>query len=213
MPIHLQVCFVLDIHKTMNNFMGSIKDQIQDILNEVSSKYPTIAIHVAFVGYSGYFAVPYDKVNNFTDDVKLLQRDLNNLKIQHSWTSSCRSIQHAYGHVNDLKWVGSRKIIFHMGNAPAFGPKYHAKNIQDLFPLGHPYLVLEEEVEKFSIKKIDLVLLKLDNKWNQMLEVIKDSYLYYRGDGLYVEDLTMNHNDLRSHVKSVVIKHILRKIM
>jgi hypothetical protein len=211
MSIDLQVCFVLDYHPPMEKYMGLLKQQIGEIMDDIKNTYPTKTIEIAFVGYGGHLVIPNQKVLSFTKNINMIQNQVNNINVQFYLRSSCRDIQSAYGHVNDERWSAKKRIIFHMGNGPAFGNKYHDENIQDVYPYGHPYLVLEEEVEKFAIKRINLVLLKLENNWNEMISVIKDSYGYYRSDGLYVEDLTkFNNDELFSTVKNTVKTHILR---
>jgi hypothetical protein len=208
----LQVCFVLDYHEPVDK--GALRDQIHDIISDVQNQYPRKSISVAFVGYGGCFCVPYTTVYQWTHNVKYMQKQLNVLEPKYIFTDKCRNVQQAYGLVNDLQWYAKRRIIIHMGDGPAFGPKYHDPNIYDAYPGGHPYLVLEEEVEKFATKQIELVLLKIDNSWDKMTQVIKDSYLYWnQNGGIYIEDLTNKQNLLRGAIYDEVKKHILRQLV
>jgi len=213
MQVDLQVCFVLDYHRPMKCFMSSVLDQVKPVIEEVKNTYPMKVIEIAFVGYGGYFCVPYTKVYPFTSNVRLFQKRLDSLRIQLHTASSCRNVQQAYGLVNDLNWTAKKRLIFHMGNGPAFGPKYHDPNVQDLYPAGHPYLVLEEEVHKFARKRIDLILLKIDNNWNKMVKVIEENYLDYRNQGFHIVDLTNKYGVLCDEVYIEMKKHILRQFV
>lgn len=213
MPVDLQICIVLDYHKTMEYMMISLKNNIEDLVNDVKKQYPTKTIQIGFVGYGGYFCVPHAKVYPFTENIKLLQRQLKHLKLELYLPSNCRSIQEAYAHANDMKWFARKRIIFHMGDGPAFGLKYHEPNIGDLYTPGHPYIVLEEEVEKFARKQIDLVLLKLHPAWGKMIDVIEDHYMQYRDTGFYVENLIGKYHILCDEVYEKTKFHILRQFV
>ena len=213
MVADLKICFVVDHHAPMDPFIGALKDQFEDIINDVLIQYPMKEIQIAFISYGGYLCIPYRVVHSFTNNVKLLQKYVRHSKKKICLNCDCRNVQMAYGHVNDENWVAVKKIIFHMGNGPAFGPKYHDSDLVDAFPIGHPYLVLEEEVVKFARKNIDLVLLKLDRNWDIMETVIEESYLDFRKKGFYKIDLTDKHNILQKTVFDEVKKHILRQFV
>lgn len=210
MPVDLQICFVVDYHGFMTQIMVIIKNYIELIINKVKKQYPTKSIEVAFVGYGGYFVVPYRKVCKFAQDIQKLQKELLSFEVEHQFTSSCRNIQDAYGSVNDLQWNGKHRVIFHLGDGPPFGPAYHTPDIPDLYPRGHPYLIFEEEVKKISMKNIDLVLLKLNNNWDVMIGIIHNICRYRK---VYVEDLTDKYLILCDATHEVIHKHILRQLM
>ena len=208
MSADLQICFVVDYHDIMSTLMVIIKNYIELITNKVKKQYPTKSIEIAFVGYGGYFCVPYTKVYEFTHEIEKLQKKLCNFEVEHMLPSSCRNIQQAYGLVNALRWNGKRRLMFHFGNGPPFGPNYHTLDIPDLYPQGHPYLVFEEEIKKISMKKIDIVLLKLDQNWDVMIGVIKNVCCNNR---VYVEDFTNKYLILCDAVHETIEKHILRQ--
>lgn len=210
MTVDLQICFVVDYHGIMSQLMVVIKNYIQLIIDEVKKQYPTKSIEIAFVGYGGYFCVPYRKVYKFTQDIQKLQKELLSFEVEHQFPSSCRNIQDAYGSVNDLHWNAKKRIIFHYGEGPPFGPKYHTHDIADLYPRGHPYLIFEEEVKKFSMKNIDIVLLQMSTDWSVMTGVIQNIYGY---DKVYIEDFTYKYKILCIAVHDSIKKHILRQFM
>lgn len=213
MVADLQICIIMDFHHPADLYVHSLKDYIEEAIIDVKSKYPTKSIEVAFVAYGGYWCVPYTKVWDFTTNIAKLQKELKTFKLQHQLPSLCRNVQQAYGLANDMKWTGRKQIIFHMGLGPAFGPNYHSPDFPDLYPKGHPYLVLEEEVEKFAQKNIDLVLLKLDSHWDIMVSVIKVSYMTYRYQGFSVEDLSGKSHIICNVVYDTFLKHLLRQFM
>lgn len=210
MPVDLQICFVVDYHGIMSRAMVIIKNYIELIIDEVKQHYPTKSIEVAFVGYGGYFCVPYRKVYKFTQDIQTLQKELLSFEVEHQFPSSCRNIQDAYGSVNDLDWNGKHRIMFHFGNGPPFGPNYHTPDMPDLYPKGHPYLIFEEEVKKISMKNIDIVLLNFDKYWDIMIGVIQNVCRYRK---VYIENLTDKHAILCDAVHDAIKKHISRQLM
>lgn len=197
MCVDLQVCFILDIHEPADP--GLLKSQIEDIVNDVMNQYPTKSIQIAFVGYGGCFCVTTRGKTwrwTFSNQIHRLQREFNELEVKLRFTNPCRKIQLGYDLANQLDWFGKRKIVFHLCDGPAFGLKYHTPEVPDNNPYGHAYIVLEEEVEKFATKGINLVVFKLNNNCNTTIKIMEEEYRKWSrsGNGFYLEDLTYEKN-------------------
>jgi hypothetical protein len=207
----VQICILLDMHRDMRKLINPLKDQIEDIINSVKKQYPMKTFEIAFIGYGGYHCIPSITFYGFTSNISQLQKNLRDLKNTRTLTCHCRDIQEAYGLAShDICWTANHRIIFHMGNAPAFGPKYHTPDVEDLFPLGHPYIVLEEQVERMAILNIDLVLLKLNKNMDKMKKVMEENYSKWRNTGFYDVDLVGKENNLYEVIFDEVKNHILR---
>lgn len=215
MHVDLQVCFILDIHEPADP--GLLKSQIEDIVNDVINQYPTKSIQIAFVGYGASFCVT-SRAKTWTwtssKQIRRLQREFDELVVKLIFSNPCRKIQFGYDLANQLDWFAKQKIVFHLCDGPAFGLKYHTPEIPDNQPYGHPYIVLEEEVEKFATKGINLVIFKLNQDSNTTIKIMKEEYLKWSrgGSGFYVEDLTYEKNR-RERVHNEVRQFMFSQLM
>lgn len=207
---HVQVCFMTDFNKSMHASIGALKDQFCEILDDIQNQYPTCVIEVAFVGYGGISDIPSSVFEQFTTNRKALQRRARDTQISRGYTSDCRMVIEGYVMVANLQWKFSRRIVFHMGDAPSYGEKYHDKNLNDAYSCGHPYWTLESRIENVADKNIDVVILKISKTTTQMEKVLENSYLQVRPRGFYVVDLTGKLNNLNDAVYEAVKSHILR---
>jgi hypothetical protein len=207
---HVHVCFMTDINHTMKNHIGALKDQFETILDDVQNQYPTSVIEVAFVGYSAVLDIPSDYFEPFTTNRKLLQRKMKNGNVSFGFSRECRMVVEGYTMVSNLNWRFANRIMFHMGNAPAHGSRYHDDAVDDRFKYGHPYWTLEEQVEKVAAMEIDVVILKISKTTTIMEKIMQESYQKIREHGFYVVDLTKHLNNLDDAVYNAVKSHMLR---
>lgn len=215
MHVDLQVCFILDIHDPVDP--GLLKSQIEHIVIGVMNQYPTKSIQIAFVGYGGCFCVTNRERKwrwTSSNQINRLQREFNDLQVTLKFTNPCRKIQLGYDLANQLDWFAKRKIVFHLCDGPAFGLQYHTPEVPDNHPHGHAYIVLEEEVEKFATKGINLVIFKLNNNCNTTIKIMEDEYLKWSksGYGFYVEDLT-NEKNRRERIHNDVERFMISQLI
>lgn len=207
---HVQVCFMTDRNVSMKNVIGAFKDQFGEILEDIQNQYPTTAMEVAFVAYAGVPDIPSDAYAPFTEDWKTLQTKVKNTHVSNGFETDCRMVVEGYALVANLKWRFAKRILFHMGNAPAHGTRYHEKTLNDPFTSGHPYWTLEEQIQKLAANRIDVVILKISKTTTMMEKVLENSYKEVRQFGFYVVDLTGNMNAVDDAVYATVKSHILR---
>jgi hypothetical protein len=194
----------------MKPFIDALKDQIEDMILQVQNKFPTNSIEIAFIGYTAVGDIPSDVYEPFTKNIALLQRKLRNGRVSRSLSSGCRMVVEGYASAVNLKWTASRRIIFHMGNAPSYGSKYHEKKMYDPFSHGHPYFTLEEQIKLLACNAIDVVILKLSNTTTIMEKILETNYQTLRANGFHIVNLTGQLKKLDAAVYSAVVEHLLR---
>lgn len=207
---HVQVCFMADFNKSMKKHIGSLKDIFDEILDDIQNQNPTSVIEVAFVGYTGVGDIPSNICEPFTTNRKPLQKRLKNTDVSDGFNRKCKMVVEGYAIAGNLEWKFQRKILFHMGDSPTHGLRYHDVNLEDSYKHGHPYWTLEEQIEKLAVNNIDLVVLKISKTTTQMEKIMQDTYYSIRERGFYVVDLTSKLNNLDDTVYSEVKAHILR---
>lgn len=208
----VQICFLVDMHDSMEPFVGAIKDQIESLVNAVQTTYPLAALKIAFIGYGGYHDIPFITKHEFTDKIKYLQKVLHRTTVNESLTSSCRDVQEGYAHALFLQWTARFRILFHMANAPAFGTAYHEKDVYDLYPIGHSRFVLEKQMKDAARHGIDIVLFKLNNNMNKMIDIMEENYYSIKNYGFYVVNLVGARNAVNTLVRNEMMRHILHKL-
>jgi len=207
---HVQVCFVADFNKSMQKHIGSMKDNFDEILDDIQNQNPTSVIEVAFVGYTGVGDIPSNICEPFTTNRKPLQRRLKNTDVSFGFSCKCKMVVEGYVIAGNLDWKFQRRILFHMGDSPSHGARYHDVNLEDSYKHGHPYWSMEEQIEKLAVNKIDVVVLKISKTTTQMEKIMQDTYCSIRQHGFYVVDLTNKLKNLDDAVHDVVKSHILR---
>lgn len=209
----LQACFVIDFNSSMEKYIDALKNQIIDIVENIQNQNPHCKIEVALVGYAGVSDWPSNRLQPFSSDMEDLRAKFRNTGVSSSLKAGCRYVVEGYVKVNHLTWTATRRIMFHMGNAPSYGRQYHGNDVYDMFPTGHPYWTLEEEVKSIARKNIDVVILKISKTTTQMEKLLEKNYYENRNKGFYVVDLTDKLNYLDDAVYEVVKTHLLRALV
>lgn len=201
---------MMDFNKSMKKHIGSLKDNFDEILDDIQNQNPTSVFEVAFVGYTGVGDIPSNIYEPFTTNRKPLQRRLKNTDVSFGFDCNFKMVVEGYVMAGNLDWKFQRRILFHMGDSPSHGTRYHQKNLEDSYKHGHPYWTLEEQIEKLAVNQIDVVVLKISKTTTQMEKIMQDSYSSIRQHGFYIVDLTSKMNNLSNEVCEVVNSHILR---
>jgi hypothetical protein len=202
----------MDFNSSMRKHLDSLKDQIVNIVKDVQRTSPTTVIELAVVGYAGVSDWPRDRYQVFTGDIDTLHQALLQTTVSNSLDAGCRYVVEGYQKTNTLDWTANRKIMIHMGNAPSYGKNYHGNDVYDMFPSGHPYWTLEEEIQSIASKQIDVVILKLSKTTTLMEKLLDANYRKYRKNGFYVVDCTQKLHTLDAAIYAEVKQHLLRSL-
>jgi hypothetical protein len=209
----LQACFVIDFNSSMEKYIDALKNQIVDIVEDIQNQKPQCNIEVALVGYAGVSDWPSNRLQPFSSDMTDLRAKFRNTGVSNSLKAGCRYVVEGYFKANHLNWTANRRIMFHMGNAPSYGQKYHGNDVYDMFPTGHPYWTLEEEIKNIASKNIDVVILKISKTTTRMEKLLETSYYEKRNKGFYVVDLTNKLNSLDDAVYGVVKDYLMQSLV
>jgi hypothetical protein len=209
----LQACFVIDFNSSMEKHIDSLKNQIVNIVEDIQNQYPECIIEIALVGYAGVSDWPRDRLQPFSSNMRDLKVKFRNTTTSNSLKAGCRYVVEGYVKADKLNWNAKRRIMFHMGNAPSYGQNYHGNDVHDMFPGGHPYWTLEEEIQNIASKNIDVVILKISKTTTQMEKLLETNYYNQRNEGFYIVDLTNKLNVLDNEVYTVVKNHLLKALV
>jgi hypothetical protein len=204
----------MDLNPSMEKYANSLKNQIADIIRDLQNDHQTLLVEIAFIGYTGINDWPTDRYIGLTDDIDLVGKMLKKCPVSDgNPDDECRNVVIGYAMADDLDWTSKRRIIFHMGNAPSYGRKYHSDNTRDMFLTSHPYWGLEDKIETIASKNIDIVILKISKTTTIMEKLLENSYHIQRNQGFYIENLTKKLNFLDDAVYKTVKYHIVRMLL
>jgi len=128
---NLDLCFLLDATGSMDPYIVTVKERIQDIIEAVKQRFGSLSFRVAIVGYRDFFTEasehknPRFEIFNFNPDLQLFTDFLNNLEAiggNDAAEDVNGGLQKA---IYALDWKNPTKTIIHIADAPCHGTKFH----------------------------------------------------------------------------------------
>ena len=79
--------------------------------------------------------------------------------------------------VSELDWQSTTRILFHIGDAPCHGRKYHDTRTPDEFPDGDPNgIIIEEMLDKLYQSQVEYYFGRLKSHTDKMIEVFNEHF-------------------------------------
>ena len=121
---NVDVAFMLDCTGSMSSFINEAKNQINKIVTEITESYDN-EVRVAFVGYRDHS----DGTNRietlaFTEDPSEFTRFLSSVSADGGGDAP-EDVLGGLEAVINLAWSSASKVIFHIGDAPQHGERFH----------------------------------------------------------------------------------------
>ena len=189
---NVDVAFVLDCTGSMAGYINEAKNQIRKIVEEVTEMYDN-KMRVAFIGYRDHCDGP-NRIESleFTRDTGTFERFLTGVAA----TGGGDAPEDVLGGLEaalNLTWSSASKVIFHIGDAPQHGARFH-----DLGGDSHPGpeprgLVVEALFRTMSQIGVKYYFGKVNNSTDKMFDVFKSL-----GDRDMVNEVNMRSPNLFS---------------
>ena len=133
----LDLLILLDCTGSMGSCMAKVKDDIKGLVDNISGRMANMQIRLCFVGYRDHG----DNEKRFA--IEPFTTDVNKFKAKIAGepaTGGADGPEDVHGGIKvalEQKWELTNRIIFHIGDAPCHGSKYHS-GMSDDYPDGHP---------------------------------------------------------------------------
>lgn len=195
-PNGIEICFIVDISETMAAYVPGIISSIKDLTKIY------YGIDISFIGYRDIYDLESSVFIEFIRDPHVLNQKLSRIKAVGGGQKT-RNVSEAYYFAQTLEWISNKKIVFHFGDAPPYGSKYHDPAYPDNFVFGHPGFELETQVKRLAHDNINLVVFRLNKHMDKMIDIIGSSYASNRKVGFRVVEMP-NINFLTSALQNII---------
>mmetsp|Transcript_9844 Transcript_9844/g.20890 ORF Transcript_9844/g.20890 Transcript_9844/m.20890 type:complete len:1184 (+) Transcript_9844:71-3622(+) len=136
----LNVCFVVDCTCSMGPHIRAVKQQICEIVREMSARLPSMQLHLAFVGYRDHCSPVRFEILPFTTAVDEFRNFLAGVGVMNGGDFP-EDVLGGLNQALQLEWgVGgaATRVLIHIGDAPCHGKRYHRLGSEH-YPNGDPY--------------------------------------------------------------------------
>jgi len=171
----LELCLIMDCTSSMSSWISHCKTTLIEVLDE-SCEEDGSEVRVSFVGFRDFKDTNLYDIHEFTYDHDKM-RDYISKRRAVGGSDIPEDVQGGLHQALNLDWTeDSIKVAFLCADAPCHGQKYHSETGDD-YPEGSPDgLVLEKLVKAFSDREILLTCYKLEDKTEQMFEIMETAY-------------------------------------
>lgn len=165
----IDLCFVIDLTLSMQDHWKSIQNGINDIVEGLQFALPELPLRAGFVGYRDHVAAKSHSATNTPGkcscpDRIILQQftgDLCNFDVatkKHAVSrgnGKCADVHGGlHAAVTELDWCATTRILYHIGDEPCHGKKFH-KYTSEEYPNGDPTgLDMADILRKMDSKNI-----------------------------------------------------------
>ena len=170
----LDLCIALDCTGSMFNYINQLKEHLLEIIDSLARFYPDVPLRVAFIGYRDHCDGNIRLViEPFTTEVNVVKRLIGSQRATGGGGDGPEDIAGALNVVSDLEWRSATRVLFHVGDAPCHGKRYH--NCGDDHPNGDPNGLQPEKIlPKLSAKNIQYFFGKINSTTDKMIEMFNE---------------------------------------
>ena len=166
----VDLCFMVDCTGSMERYIVEVKEKIQDLVEETRQKFSSLKLFVSFVGYrdhsEGTKRITYQE---FTQSIPFFKGFVGNVRA-FGGGDAAEDVFGGIEQVCKLNWNQPTRILFHIGDAPCHGRRFHNDALDD-YPSGDPRgLRIEDLLRK--VKQLGLVyyFAKLNDSTDKMIK-------------------------------------------
>ena len=118
------VAFLVDCTGSMASYIGETKNQIQKIVSEIVEMYDN-KVCVAFVGYRDHGDGPMRiQTLGFTENIEEFKSFVGSIAATGGGDAP-EDVLGGLEAVVNLAWSSASKVVFHIGDAPQHGERFH----------------------------------------------------------------------------------------
>ena len=171
--ISLDLAFIMDATGSMGEYLEFAKKQIISVIDSIT-KDSSAMVKLGFVGYKDYLEgehkyIIFPKLTNKIEEVKNF---IKSAKVE-GGGDECEDMVGGLNSALNYDWESSSRFAMLIADAPCHGVQYHGMPDLDSHPDGDPKYKIDEIVQKFAEKNINLLCLNLKPTTKQLYDNFK----------------------------------------
>ena len=208
--VTLDLAFIMDITGSMDTYLNFAKEKTLKIIDKIT-KDSNVSVNLGFVGYRDYFdskkykyliypelTNKYDKVKEFISSAKA------------DGGKDCEDMGAGLQNTLNYEWKGNTRFAILIADAPCHGEQYHGIKKFDSMPKGDPKYKIDQLVQKFAEKNINLMCLNITELTVKLYNNFVDYYQKGRknenSSSIYVGIFNEEKEDTEMLV-DLIVKH------
>lgn len=133
----VDICFMTDCTGSMSGYINEAKTVIHRVVDRLSKKFKDFELRCSFVGYRDHSDGPNRvTVLPFTENKDNFKSFVTTVSAQ-GGADECEDIFGGLEEVTKLIWKNMSRVLFHIGDAPCHGSRFHCGS-GDSHPGGDP---------------------------------------------------------------------------
>ena len=172
----LDIAFLVDCTGSMGSYIAETKKDIEQIVSSIKETFEN-KVQVAFVGYRDH-SDGHKRIEclQFTEDITEFRAFVSGITADGGGDTPEDVLGGIEAAVN-LGWSSKNKVLFHVGDAPQHGPRFHnlgssADHYYDHEPRG---LQIEELLSIIKQLKINYFFAKINESTDKMIQEFKNT--------------------------------------
>ena len=172
----LDIAFLVDCTGSMGSYIAETKKDIEQIVSSIKETFEN-KVQVAFVGYRDH-SDGHKRIEclQFTEDITEFRAFVSGITAGGGGDTPEDVLGGIEAAVN-LGWSSKNKVLFHVGDAPQHGPRFHnlgssADHYYDHEPRG---LQIEELLSIIKQLKINYFFAKINESTDKMIQEFKNT--------------------------------------
>ena len=173
---NLDIAFLVDCTGSMGSYIAETKKDIEHIVTSIKETFEN-KVQVAFVGYRDH-SDGHKRIEclQFTEDIAAFRAFVGGITADGGDDTPEDVLGGIEAAVN-LGWSSKNKVLFHVGDAPQHGPRFHnldrsADHYYDHEPRG---LQIEELLSTIKQLKINYFFAKINESTDKMIQEFKNT--------------------------------------
>jgi hypothetical protein len=172
---------MIDLTRTMSSGMDGVHRALLPFIKSIKDKFPKKTVRLSLVGYRDVGDEHPFVVLDFTQEPNEVA-DLIRFATLTGGGDIPEDVLGALLKVEALQWVGSRRFLIHITDAPCHGIRYHVLGEQkDLYPKENPYDVGTETCESKLLnlckKNVRYLLISINKVQTDKMAGVFEKYL------------------------------------
>ena len=177
--VTLDLLFIMDITESMQDLLEETRYSIKYILDKIKRDSPGIDVRFAYEGYRDFEDLKngekYYQID-FETDLNIFKKKLDEI----TCIGGGDDAEDVAGGLNaglNMSWRSNARYAILIADAPGHGQKYHDEEVQDDYLKGDPNgLVIEDLMQKYADKSINVCLTKIDTYTDIMFNAMIKSF-------------------------------------
>lgn len=199
----VDICFLCDCTGSMTSYINEAKTLMHRLVDKISKRFKNFDLRVSFVGYRDHGDGDGRVVScEFTDELVDFKSFVNSVSAT-GGADECEDIFGGLEAALDLNWSNMTRILFHVGDAPCHGKRFHASAGDD-YPDGDPRgLNITSLLRKLVDLKIRYYFAEINTSTRKMIDEFNRELNSFGADSINVVNISSVGNMLELVTKAV----------